>query len=92
MTSRSQDTSGSDEPYDDWAVAPKTHNDSKQDTAPHDLSGAARVSAPAADPPLVFREGQEDIIRAVYVVFGPHMSRGEIDNIVLALRQVSTRL
>ncbi len=76
----SDDGSASDE----WAAAP-TVNDSKHDTAPHDLRGLARAST--GDPALVFSEGIEECVRAMYVYFRKRgLTRAEMDNIVLGVR------
>lgn len=49
----------------------------------------------AADPAMVFREGQEDTIRALYrVMRGAYksLSAAEMDAIVLKVRGLMTRL
>lgn len=71
---------------DEWDDEP-TVNESKHDTAPHDLTGLARASV--GDPGLVFGEGIEEAIRALYVVMrkrGRGMPRIEMDAIVAAVR------
>jgi hypothetical protein len=84
---------------DEWVDNP-TVNDSKHDTAPHDLSGVARAlatGAPTGDHETVLRmafdEGTEETIRALYVVMRrKRLTQPEMDNIVLLLRQEIVRL
>jgi hypothetical protein len=80
----------------EWDDNP-TPNDSKHDTAPHDLSGVARALAAAGDGDSITRtayaEGQEDVIRALYAVMKAHrLSMAEMDNIVLLWRREITGL
>ena len=68
----------------EWDDDP-TPSDSTHDTAPHDLTGLARASV--GDPGLVFGEGIEEAVRAMYEFFRDRgLTRVEMDNIGLGVR------
>jgi len=92
-------------PESEWDDVPATSVEelprgrSEADTAPHSiLTFAAALEAAAQQDDredavkMIYGEGQESVFRAIYRFFpGKRLSRVEIDNIVLALREELTR-
>ncbi len=95
---RRTDTFGAGSGSDDFGDDDPTVVEDKHPTGPHDLSGFARISAARERDDIVrvaYSEGQEDAIRALYAVMrraGRPLSRAEMDNLVLAVRQLLTQL